>query len=282
MSARAVAAWALAAVTVALVTTSPVYRALVALVAINVLLRHRLPDRDLRPLLTGVGIAMLSSVALNLVLAHTGRHVLLVVPGGVPAVGGPVTLESAVFGSVTALGVAAAVLACAGLSLLAEPEDLVDALPPLLERTGTAVGAALALAPAIGRSYRSVREAQLARGWRPRGPRAWSELLVPVVLTAVEDSVQVAEAMEARAFGSGPRTRLRRRRLDAAGAAVVACAALAAALMLAGRATGRLADWYPYPSVTVPAVDPLAVAACLLLAAPLVPWPGRATPRAAP
>ena len=48
------------------------------------------------------------------------------------------------------------------------------------------------------------------RGWRPTGVRAWSDVLMPVALTSIEGSMDLAEAMEARAFGSGPRTGTRR------------------------------------------------------------------------
>src|SRR5439155_83909 len=69
-----------------------------------------------------------------------------------------------------------------------------------------ALAASFNLVPAVARSFTAVREAQLMRGWRPRGPGSWGELVVPVVLTTIEDSIQLAESMEARAFGSGRRT----------------------------------------------------------------------------
>ena len=277
MNPRAIAVWVAAAVTVALATDNPVYRVLVALVAANLLVRHRLPGRSLRPLLAASGVASATAIILNILLAHTGAHAMATVPAWVPGLGGPLTVESMVFGCVAALGITAAFLAVAALSYLIEPEQAVEALPRALERTGTAVAAALSLVPALGRTYRSVYEAQLVRGWRPAGPRSWSELLVPVVLTAFEDSVQVAEAMEARAFGSGPRTRLDPGPWRLPDAIVAVAAAAAAAIVVAGRVSGAVADWYPYPSLSAPPVAPLFVVACLLLAVPLVPWPSRAS-----
>lgn len=272
MNARAVAIWAVCAVTVALATDDPVYRALVVLVALNLLASFHLPGRRLQPLLVGTGLAAATAVALNVLLAHTGRHAMAALPDWVPGIGGPLTVESAVYGTVAALGLAAAFLAMAALSYLVEPDVAVAALPRALERTGTAVGAALALIPALGRSFRSVREAQQARGWRPRGLRSWSDVLVPVVLTALEDSVQLAEAMEARAFGSGPRTRLFPAAWTPGDTLVVLTAATAAGIVVAARVTGFAPDWYPYPSLTVPPVAAPLAAACLLLAAPLVAW----------
>src|SRR5258708_12463695 len=87
--------------------------------------------------------------------------------------------------------------------------DVMDALPSALSRTGAAIAASLNLVPSVASSFVQVSEAQRLRGWRPRGPRSWAEVVVPVVLTSVEGSIQLAESMEARGFGSGPRTSLR-------------------------------------------------------------------------
>ena len=99
---------------------------------------------------------------------------------------------------------------------------------------------------------------------------------MPVVLTSVEGSIQLAESMEARAFGGGPRTSLGRTPLNhddwlvivGSGAAVVGFAASAAA--------GRVADWFPYPSLSAPAIDLAPLVACLLLFIPVVIWRRRA------
>src|ERR1019366_5795941 len=126
----------------------------------------------------------------------------LVLPAGIPVLGGPLTIEAAFFGVSTGLGIAAAVLAAAPLSLVLMPNSLVDALPSALARIGTALN----LIPGIARSAGEIRDAQRMRGWRPRRIREWPDLAVPVVLTALEGSITLAEAMEARGYGSGTRT----------------------------------------------------------------------------
>src|SRR5260370_33899175 len=84
----------------------------------------------------------------------------------------------------------------------------MDALPAALSRSGAAIAASLNLMPSVSASFVQVSEAQRLRGWRPRGPRSWAEVVVPVVLTSVEGSIQLAESMEAPGFGSDPRTAL--------------------------------------------------------------------------
>jgi energy-coupling factor transport system permease protein len=93
-------------------------------------------------------------------------------------------------------------------------------------------------------------------------------VLVPVVLTAIEDSVLLAEAMEARGFGAGRRTSYSRTswtRWDAA----IAISALAVAVGFVGaRVAGVAMDWYPYPTLALPPIQPLLAVGCLVLVLP--------------
>jgi energy-coupling factor transport system permease protein len=193
---------------------------------------------------------------------------LLSLPGGIPVLGGPLTLESAVFGAGAGLGIAAAALAMAPLSMVLDAHQLVEALPAPLHRTGTMLAAALNLAPGIGRSAVAVREAQTLRGWRPRGARSYAEVLVPVTLTALENSIQLAEAMEARGYGSGPRTRMSAPLWTLTDRVTLAVAITAAVAVVGGRLLGWVSDWWPYPNLTLPTVTALTVVACVLLVLP--------------
>lgn len=251
-------------------TNNPAYRALVLLAALNFVVAYRLPGARLRPLLMLLAVATLISIVVSLLLSHTGAHVLLVIPPAIPVLGGPLTIESAMYGAAAGLGIAAGAMVVAPLSLVVESDQLVDALPASLHRAGTTLAASLNLIPGIGRSVTSVREAQTMRGWRPRGPRSYAEILVPVTLTALENSIQLAEAMEARGYGSGPRTRMAPARFRAVDILTVAASGVGAAAFIAGRVTGSVTDWFPYPIPSWPAVDPVMVAACVLLALPAV------------
>jgi hypothetical protein len=54
---------------------------------------------------------------------------------------------------------------------------------------------------------------------------------------------------------------------------VIAAAAVAAiGLVIAARLIGGAPDWYPYPVVTLPAIEPAMIVACLLLSPPAFPW----------
>jgi energy-coupling factor transport system permease protein len=265
---RAWLVWSLAAVTVALISDNPVYRILVALVALNVLLSWLPPGRNVRPLVVAVVLAAAFAALMNVIASHTGVHVLLRLPADWPLIGGPLTLESLAFGGALGLGLVAALLAVAPLSLILEPHDVVDAMPAPLERTGIAVATSLNLVSGFGRTFTAVRDAQRMRGWRPRGIRSWNEVLVPVVLTAIEDSVLLAEAMEALGFGAGRRTSYARTTIDRWDWIVVAGSLLAVGLFVGARVAAIPIDWYPYPALAMPPIHPVLVAACLGLMLP--------------
>ena len=271
MDGRSVAAWAAACLFIVLSTTNPAYKVLVLAVTLTVLVACAGVSR-MRRLLVGVGALSAFATVLNFVSAHLGTTVLFTLPEGLPALGGPYTLEALVFGASGGATLAAAIFAAAPFSLILAPHEVVAALPRVLSRTGTAVAASMNLVPAISQSFVQVSEAQRFRGWRPRGPRSWAEVVVPVVLTSVESSLQLAESMEARGYASGPRTAVEPARLVGADRAVVASAAVAAVSFAAAHALGWAADWQPYPTLSFPAVDAAPVLACLLLLVPVVAW----------
>ena len=262
----AVGAWVAAGLVVALGSADPVPQAVVLAGAWWLLARRREPDRRLRPLALGLAVLAAITVLVNGLLAHVGATVVVVVPSWVPLVGGQLTTEGFIEGGAIALALVAAVSVTAVLSLVLEPADLVDALPRPLHRTGAALGAALNLVPATAASFVAVRDAQRLRGWRPKGPRAMVDLAVPVLLGAIERSAQLAESMEARAFGSGPRTSAADRERSGRAALVAALAAVSIVVLVVARLTGGPAR-YPNPTPTVPAVTAGLLAPALLVAA---------------
>ena len=278
MSPAALGIWVAAVLGIDLVTTNPLVRGLLLLLVLNRLVSQSLPGRRLRPLLTGVGIAAAVSLLLTTLLSHSGEHVIAQLPGWLPGIGGRITLESVAFGATAGLGLAVAILATATLGTLCEPHEVVDALPGALRRTATAVSGALSLAPSLARNARAIAEAQRMRGWRPRRLREWRHVAVPVVLSSIEDSLQLAEAMEVRGFGSGPRTRYRQVQTSGADLLAAVLAIAAACLVAAVRISGSQPDWYPFPTFTIPALPLDFVVALALLLPPVLRW---TTPRSA-
>jgi energy-coupling factor transport system permease protein len=275
MNARAVAAWSGACLFIVLYTTNPAYKVLVLAAAFAALAAGAGLAR-MRRLTKGVALIAGMDVALNFVSAHLGRTTLFALPDNIPALGGPYTLEALAFGAANGITVAAAIIAAAAFSLLLNPHDVMEALPKALSRTGTAIAASMNLVPSVSSSFTQVSEAQRMRGWQPKGPRSWAEVVVPVVLTSVEGSIQLAESMEARGFGSGPRTSMDTRRLTQNDWLLIAMSAMAVAIFVLADLAGWAAGWYPYPSITVPVIDIRPLIACCLLFTPAVLWRSRA------
>src|SRR6202158_5071838 len=205
MNARSVAAWSGACLFIVLFTTNPAYKVLVLAAAIASLAAGA-GLNPMRRLLSAIVLIAAFATALNFASAHLGRTTLFTLPQQIPALGGPYTLEALAAGLSGGITVGAAIVAAAPFSLMLASHDVMDALPAALSRTGAAIAASLNLVPSVAASFVQVSEAQRLRGWKPRRPRSWAEVVVPVVLTSVEGSIQLAESMEARGFGSGPRT----------------------------------------------------------------------------
>jgi len=274
MNPRAVAAWSAACLFIVLFTTNPAYKSLILVAALGALAAG-IGLRRLRALLVGVALIAAFAVLLNFVSAHIGSTVLFALPAGIPALGGPYTLEALAYGASGALTISAAILAAAPFSLMLKTHEVMDALPAAFSRTGVAIAAALNLVPAVAASFVEVGEAQRLRGWHPRGPRSWAEVIVPVVLTSVEGSIQLAESMEARGFGSGARTSFRSAAMAGSDWLLVAASAVAALGFVASQSLGWAADWAPYPTLTLPGIDVRTVALCLLLFTPVLLWRSR-------
>ncbi|MFN2451488.1 MAG: energy-coupling factor transporter transmembrane component T [Candidatus Dormibacteria bacterium] len=259
MRGRPLALWAGSAIGLSLLSTNPVPRALIMLVALNICLAGRRPEHALRPLVLGVAMASLGAIVGNALLSHSGADVLFTIPPPLPAIGGSVTLEGLLFGGGVALGLASALFAAAPLGLALEAQELIAVLPRRLERTGTALATALTLVPALGTSFTAVRDSQRLRGWEPRGARSWLAVLTPVAVGAMERSLRVAESMEARGYASGPRTSFPRPATNRSDR-LVSVGSLAALLVgVAARATGHNPDWLGYPRPAVPSLDLLAM-----------------------
>lgn len=254
-----------------LFTTNAAYKLLLLAAALSAIAAGA-GFKRIKRLIIGIAVVAAFAVLLNFISAHLGSTVLFELPESIPAVGGPYTLEALVFGVSNGLTVAAAILAAAPFSLLLQPHEVMDALPSALSRTGTAIAASLNLVPSISSTWVEVSEAQRLRGWRPRGPRSWAEVVVPVVLTSVEGSIQLAESMEARGFGSGPRTTYESAALSQKDWILIGASGVALMLFLIAAFAGLSPQWHPYPTLTMPSLDAVSIGGCIVLFTPVLMW----------
>jgi energy-coupling factor transport system permease protein len=146
-----------------------------------------------------------------------GSHVIVRLPrlplpsGWGVRIGGPLTAEGLI-GSIEDGLRLGTVLVCVGAAnAVASPARLLKALPGALYEVGVAVSVAVSFAPQAVVALERARRARRLRGRTDRGLNALRAMAVPVLEEALERSVDLAAAMDARGFGRRgtlpPRTR---------------------------------------------------------------------------
>lgn len=208
-------------------TRHPVYLA-IALGCIGLALRQTrrrayAPAPPLSPLRFGLVVVPLGAL-LNALSTHYGETVLLTLPPRLPLIGGPVTLEALVYGALNGLVLAGLFAAFTALYLALSVQALMRLIPRGFYPVAVVMSIALAYVPSTFAQLRQIREAQAMRGHRPRGLRDALPLLMPLLVSGLENALHLAEAMTARGFGraAAPRPRLARPLLVAGLAGVVA------------------------------------------------------------
>ncbi len=115
--------------------------------------------------------------------------------------GGPVTSE--MLGQAVADGLwLATVLACVGAATaVADPADLLRAVPGALYELGVSVVVALSFTPRLIDDAVRARQARRLRGQTMRGLRAWNRTALGVLEGGLDQAVTLAASMDARGYG---------------------------------------------------------------------------------
>jgi energy-coupling factor transport system permease protein len=187
----------------------------------------------------------------------------------VPVLDAEITAEELAFGAAAALRIVASALAVAAFVRLADADLVLRGVARVAPRSAMLAALAAQLLPALERDASGLVLGARTRGARLTRPRAAAELLAPLLGMSLERSLALAEAMEARGFGSGRRTFAPERRPTGGERALVAVGAALAALVAAALALGW-AHFRFYDTFADPAPGPAAAtaaAALLLLAA---------------
>jgi len=183
----------------------PLVIAAVALAAGIGLGRIRPSDlaRALTPLWFVAGVVVLSNIVFGAANTNPAATELARL--------GPLRVTAEAVSTATALGLRVLAIASVGavLALTTEPTRLVDALVQqgrLPERFAYGALAAYQAIPRFAEDLTTLRQARRIRGlrggWHPR-------LLLGLLVLAIRHGDRVALSMDARAFGSGPRSRYR-------------------------------------------------------------------------
>ncbi|WP_367125618.1 CbiQ family ECF transporter T component [Streptomyces phytohabitans] len=205
--------WALGLATAASRTTNPLLLALLVTVAGYVVAARRTDAPWAHSYVAFLKLGLLV-LLIRLVFAFflgspiPGTHVLVTLPElplpdwaqGV-RVGGRVTAEGMLFAAYDGLKLATLLVCVGAANALASPARLLKSLPGALYEVGVAVVVAMTFAPHLVADVRRLRAARRLRGRADRGVAALLQVGLPVLEGALERSVAVAAAMDARGYG---------------------------------------------------------------------------------
>jgi energy-coupling factor transport system permease protein len=204
--------WALGLATAATWTTNPLLLLFVVAIAGAVVASRR----DNAPwarsyavfLRLGLVVLAIRVVFAVVFVAPVGGTTLVTLPSiGLPdwlagiRIGGPVTVEGLHAALQEGMRLATVLVCLGAANALASPHRLLRAVPGALYEAGVAVVVAMTFAPQIVAHVSRVRAARRLRGRPDRGIRGLRGLAMPVLEGALERSLELAAAMDARGYG---------------------------------------------------------------------------------
>ena len=215
-------AWALALGAAATRTTNPLLLTLLVVVAGFCVAARRSPQsaRSFGFFLRlGIFVVVIRLVFEALFGADRFGHVIANLPAvPLPAwadgmhIGGAITVPGVLAALYGGLQLATLLVCVGSANALASPRRLLRAMPGALYEAGVAITVALSFAPQLATAAARVRRARRLRGRPSTGIRSWIGVALPVLEDALERSVELAAAMDARGFGRrGPISAARRR-----------------------------------------------------------------------
>lgn len=211
-----------------------------------------------------------ATAIINPLLSSQGSTILWRGPH-IPVLGTlEISAEAVLFGLASGLRLTSVIWAFALATLTVNPDELLGSLRGRGSRSALVTALSLRLVPATARDTRELIDAQRARGLVPdSGSRLErvvdrAPLMKRILLTSLDRGIGIAEAMESRAYGSGPRTRQAAHPAQAGDllTAVLAATVLAAVIMTS--VSGAISvDYYPRFNLTMSGIG------LLLLLVPL-------------
>ncbi len=203
-------AWVAVIVLAAMMLQHPVWLLAVFLATVPVACAARVGRRwaGLMRFVLWMSVAI---VAINVIASQQGSHVLLQAGFRLPLVGVPqVTVEALIFGGAMALRLGAIISAFTLLNLCVHPDDLMRAAIKLRlpYRSVLVTSLSTRFIPVLMADAKTISDVQQSRGLSfDRGGvvqriRNRGALIFPLLSNSLDRAIQVAEAMESRAYGA--------------------------------------------------------------------------------
>jgi energy-coupling factor transport system permease protein len=203
LDARVWGGWTLAAALLTTLTRNPLYIIVILLAARLVGMVWQQPDAPLKlPLIRFGAMILTFSTLFNMLFVHVGNTVLFTLPAGWPLIGGPITLEAAVYGAINGLMLLTLLVIFLAFNNIVPGSDLIHLTPRVFHSLGLVVLIALTYVPETRRHWQKIQDAQAVRGHQIQGWRDWRPILTPLLVGGLERAMSLAEAMVARGYGA--------------------------------------------------------------------------------
>lgn len=147
-------------------------------------------------------VILLFSTLFNMLTAHIGQTVIHTLPTNWPLIGGPLTLEAAVYGFISGLRLVTLLSFYLAFNAIVPVSQLSSITPSALHELGLVMLIAITYVPETARQFNRIKDAQAIRGHKMGGLKTWRPVLIPLLIAGMERAMSLAETMVARGYGS--------------------------------------------------------------------------------
>ncbi len=250
-------AWVVTVFVLSLLLNHPLYLLLLFLATLLPIIAARV-WREWAAVMKFILYLCLAIIIINTLVSYHGTHVLWQAPFRIPPLGAPiVTLGALFFGLGMSLRLLAVISAFALVTFTVHPDDIMLAMLKLKLPYKSVLVTSLStrFMPTLIDDVERISDVQRSRGLELERGNLWLRIrsrlaiIIPLLSNSLDRTVQVAEAMESRAFGSGNKRsyyrEIKLRQLDVP-ALVLACLPLAQGILIRFLGQG---DYQYYPAL---------------------------------
>ncbi len=142
------------------------------------------------------------STLINAAFTHIGSTIFIQLPSVWPLIGGNITFEGIVYGAINGLVIANLYLLFNVINLVLPIRQLLHLIPRTFYPIAMLMSISLTFFPSIQKRTHDIKEAQMIRGNPMKKASDWLPLIMPLMITSLEDAIQLSESMTARGFSS--------------------------------------------------------------------------------
>jgi len=203
--------WVVSILVLSLIFNNPIYLLLLFLSTLPIIIAARV-WREWASIMKFALYLCLAIIIINAIVSYHGSHVLWQAPFRIPPLGAPIiTLEAVFFGVGMSLRLLTIISAFTILTSAVHPDDIMLAMIKLKLPYKSVLVTSLStrFIPTLIDDVERISDVQRSRGLElDRGNivqkiRSRTAIIIPLLSNSLDRTVQVAEAMESRAFGSG-------------------------------------------------------------------------------